>query len=308
MNGLSLFTGIGGLEIALERILPTRPIFYIEREIPSVSILQRNMLNGLLQPAPIYSNVETFKSIAHHFAESVDFISAGFPCQPHSSAGKRRSTDDDRWLWPHISDLIRICSPSFIFLENVSNLLNQPDATSEIFTTLSQKGYDAQWTTLKASSVGANHHRNRLFIFAYLPSQLPRIKHHLHHPNHNSSHTNSEGYGLCSSQPEENCDRQHQAFKEQRNLPLQLCPSHPTHPNHFRWRAFIQNLRKRQPHSSRCLDPFSSRWWTTPPAESPLRRMDNGIPSQLHRLRSLGNAVCPIQAAYAFWHLIEEAP
>lgn len=304
MNGISLFTGIGGLEIALKRILPISPIFYLEREIPSVSILIKNMREGTLPDRPVYSNIESFLPIASQFIEECDWLSAGFPCQPHSSAGKRESSNDERWLWDDIIEVIRLCRPSFIFLENVSNLLNQPDATSAIFGTLSESGYDARWSTLRASHLGVNHHRNRLFIFAYLPTELQRINSMLQHPDTDSSDTNGQGYAIQSSQLATNDDRQYQNGQQQRPQSLQLCPSHPSHPNHVGWRAFISRLRLRQSHTSRCLDNFNSKWWEKPPIEPPLCRMDDGFSTQLHRLRSLGNAVVPIQAAHAFYHLI----
>ena len=131
--------------------------------------------------ATIYSDVITFSSHCHHFTDKVDFITAGFPCQPFSkaSSGRRKGVKDERWLWSSIIDIIRKTRPSFLFLENVANLLNEHDAFSEILSTLASLGFNAQWTTLQASEVGANHQRNRLFIFAYRSEHL----HLLPNPN-----------------------------------------------------------------------------------------------------------------------------
>lgn len=183
MNGISLFAGIAGLDLGIHQIYPqSRTICFVERDIYSASVLRSHILKGSLPMASIYSDVTTFSQHCHLFDDKVDFITAGFPCQPFSkaSSGHRKGIKDERWLWSYIIDIICSTSPSFIFLENVANLLNEHEAFSQILSTLATLGFDAQWVTLQASEVGANHQRNRLFIFAYRSEHL----HLLPNPNH----------------------------------------------------------------------------------------------------------------------------
>ena len=176
LYGISLFSGIAGLDIGIQHIIRNaHTICYVEGEVFNAQVLHKNMQKGILHHAPIYSNVITFPSVAHHFSEKVDFITAGFPCQPFSKAGSRKSIKDEKWLWDSILETISQTKPSFLFLENVSNLLNEWEAFDEISKSLSQIGFNIEWSNVRASDVGANHQRNRLFIFAYKPERLSKL-------------------------------------------------------------------------------------------------------------------------------------
>ncbi len=166
MNGLALFAGVSGLELGIKRLFPqSRIICYVEGEGYAASVLVSKMEKRILHEAPIWSNVETFDGSI--FSGKVDFISAGFPCQPWSKAGKLKKTEDKRWLWNDIERIICETTPSFIFLENVSNLIN--GGIDPVLASLAQMGFNAEWGCLKVSEIGGNHHRDRLFIFAYNP-------------------------------------------------------------------------------------------------------------------------------------------
>jgi DNA (cytosine-5)-methyltransferase 1 len=166
MNGLALFAGVSGLELGIKRLFPqSRIICYVEGEAYAASVLVSKMEKGILHEAPIWSNVETFDGSI--FSGKVDFISAGFPCQPWSKAGKLKKTEDKRWLWHDIERIICETTPSFIFLENVPGLIN--GGIDPVLASLAKMGFDAEWGCLKVSEIGGNHHRDRLFIFAYNP-------------------------------------------------------------------------------------------------------------------------------------------
>ena len=131
------------------------------------------MEEGRLHKAAIWSDVTTFDG--RPFVEKVDYISAGFPCQPWSVAGKQKGTEDERWLWDDIKRIICEVRPRFLFLENVPGLIN--GGIDPILRDLAEIGFNAEWGMLKASSVGARHHRNRFFLFGYLPhSNISGIK------------------------------------------------------------------------------------------------------------------------------------
>jgi DNA (cytosine-5)-methyltransferase 1 len=169
MNGLALFAGGGGLELGLSLALGTnyRTITYVERECTSAAVLAANMERGWLDKAPIWDDVTTFTGdVVSPLVDNIDIISAGFPCQPWSVAGNRKGTEDERWLWPHIFGLVREIRPRSIFLENVPGLLH--GGIQYVLGDLASLGFFAEWTSVRASDVGAPHRRERIFIFASL--------------------------------------------------------------------------------------------------------------------------------------------
>lgn len=116
---------------------------------------------------PKWDDVRTFPPTKVGWG--VDLIAGGFPCQPHSTAGKRGGTEDERWLWPEFARIIRSLHPTFVLVENVPGLLSVQDG--EVFGLvlgeLASLGYDAEWSCLSACSMGAAHTRDRVFIVAY---------------------------------------------------------------------------------------------------------------------------------------------
>jgi DNA (cytosine-5)-methyltransferase 1 len=120
------------------------------------------MEEGRLHPAPIWSNVRTFDG--KPWRGVVDWIAGGFPCQPFSVAGKRRGEEDPRHLWPEFVRIIGEVRPRLVFLENVPGVVKLGGAS--IASDLADLGYRFAWTTLRASDVGAPHHRRRWFCVA----------------------------------------------------------------------------------------------------------------------------------------------
>ena len=124
------------------------------------------MEEGRLCSAPIWSNVKSFD--ARPFRGVVDGITGGFPCQPFSSAGKRKGQEDQRHLWPSIANSIRLCRPGWVFLENVPGLVTL--GLRDVLQDLGQMGYRTTWGIFSAEEVGAPHQRKRVFILAKLPN------------------------------------------------------------------------------------------------------------------------------------------
>ena len=110
--------GYGGIHLGLKRAIPNlRVIAYGEIEAFAVANLVAKMEAGLMDAAPIWSDLKTFP--CEDFRDRVDLLVAGYPCQPFSAAGKRLGTDDPRHLWPHIARSIRVIRPRMCFFENV---------------------------------------------------------------------------------------------------------------------------------------------------------------------------------------------
>ena len=97
----------------------------------------------------------------------VDVVCGGFPCQPFSLAGKQEGIDDDRWMWPQTALVIRATRPRYVLLENVSALVRDRWAFGAVLADLHSLGFDAEWTTVRASDHGAPHSRERVYIVAH---------------------------------------------------------------------------------------------------------------------------------------------
>ena len=161
-NLLSLYSGIAGLELGISHVIPTNTVAYCERELSCIRLLIKRAEEGLLDAAPIYTDVSTFPD---SFPEPVDIICAGFPCQPWSTNGKQLGKEDPRNLWPDVSRLIRGLGVSIVFLENVPGILRYYYDT--IRPELREMGYEVTEGLFSASETGAPHKRQRLFILAY---------------------------------------------------------------------------------------------------------------------------------------------
>lgn len=167
MRELSLFSGAGGGLLGT-KLLGWETIGYVEFNDYCQRVLKQRILDGIFDKAPIFSDIRVF--ISEGYAESykgmVDVITAGFPCQPFSVAGKGLGVDDPRNMWQSTKDCISIIQPEYCFLENVPGLLAH-GYIRRIFGDLAEMGYDAKWGTFPASAFGYGHERERFFIIAY---------------------------------------------------------------------------------------------------------------------------------------------
>lgn len=168
LTELSLFSGIGGGCLA-SRALGIRTLGYVEWETYPQEVLKARIADGSLDAAPVFSDVRRFVSEgwASRYRGRVDLVTAGFPCQPFSVAGKQRGEADERNMWPATAAVLRDVRPSFAFLENVPGLLSNP-YWKTIRGNLAALGYDATWGVLGAADVGAPHRRKRLWVFCWL--------------------------------------------------------------------------------------------------------------------------------------------
>ena len=158
----SLFSGIGGLELGLEAATNARTLWQVEKEPFCREVLAKHY-----PEATRYDDVCT---VGAHNLAPVDVICGGFPCQDLSYAGKGAGLAGERsGLWREYRRIVGELRPRYVFVENVSALLARGLGT--VLGDLSSLGYDAVWTTLRASDVGAPHRRERLFILAYAASQ-----------------------------------------------------------------------------------------------------------------------------------------
>ena len=162
LRGLSLCSGIGGLDLGVRLACPSyRTVCFVEREAYAAAVLVARMEDKTLDSAPIWDDLTTFD--CGPWRGVVDVVVAGFPCQPWSVAGARKGVEDERWLWPIIERIISEVGPSYVFLENVPGLASG-GGLAEVLGSLASLGFDAEWESVRASDVGAPHRRERVFI------------------------------------------------------------------------------------------------------------------------------------------------
>ena len=163
-NIISFCTGYGGLELGIKRAgVDVRTVCYLEIEVYVQAVLVKAMEEGRLCTAPVWSNAKTFP--ASEFRGKVHGITAGYPCQPFSSAGKRKGEEDPRHLWPYIREHVRAIRPLWCFFENVRGHTTM--GLWRVLSDLEEDGYRTEWGLFSAEETGAPHQRIRCFILAY---------------------------------------------------------------------------------------------------------------------------------------------
>lgn len=160
----SLCTGYGGLDMAVEAYYDAQTIWASDTD-KSASVVIDKRWN--------IPNLGDLKQLNGSNLDYVDIITAGYPCQPFSVAGKRKGVDDERHLWPYIKKIISDIRPKLAILENVRGHLTL--GFKEVLKDLAEIGFNAKWATIRASDVGAPHQRARLFIITY-PNDAPQFK------------------------------------------------------------------------------------------------------------------------------------
>lgn len=162
MNVLSLFSGIGGIELGLERA-GMRTVGQVE-----LDPFCREVLTKHWPEAARHDDVRTAVTWWHSQQRPpVDLVAGGFPCQPFSEAGRRRGVADERWGWPWMRDVVAAVRPTYVLIENVHRLLRDSVAFGWLLGDLRDLGFDAEWDVVTACSVGAPHLRRRLYLVAH---------------------------------------------------------------------------------------------------------------------------------------------
>lgn len=318
IHSISLFSGIGGLDLGVELATGSRVVCYVEREAFAASILAARMRDGAIAPAPIWSDVATFDARA--WRGRVDLVTGGFPCQDISVAGRGLGLDGERsGLWSEQLRVFRDSGARWLFVENVAALLVR--GLDRVLADLAALGCDAEWTTLRASDVGAPHRRERLFLLARRVSDPERDAIRLEPERRgvgaratDERHTESRDMGAHALANSDSDGREserptlgHDADRRDANVA------------DAETRGLRCGCARRAPGQPACADesafpPGPSDDWTRierhrqPAIEPGLRVMADGASLVVDaarggQLRALGNGVVPLQAAVAFREL-----
>lgn len=283
MQHASLFTGIGGFDLAAEW-MGWENVFQVEKNKFCRKVLTKNFPN-----VKKYEDIKQFKST--QYRGQVDIITGGFPCQPFSNAGNRKGKDDDRYLWPSMLRVIREIKPSYVVGENVSGLYNMDNGKTfdQILASLEDEGYTVESFAIPACSVGAWHRRERIWIIAYT--------------------NQSDGVGTSGFDEKTSKEKRIQKqYGMQQPIISTGVPSRkiPSHYNQKRTQGVesqtiqgvetlsrFQNVRRFENLDQRSNVP-----------EPLIRGGSNGIPNRVDRTSAIGNAIVP-QVAYEIFKAIQ---
>jgi len=291
LHSLSLFSGIRGLDIAVERVFgPARTVCYVERDAYPAALLVAQMEAHYLAPAPVWSDVATFDGLP--WRGVVDCVTGGFPCTDISDAGQRAGIDGEAsGLWREMARIIREVEPRMVVVENVAALVSR--GLDRVLGDLAAMGFDAEWGVLRASDVGAPHRRERIFVLAHADEhgQPEQRERGLREDGDAQSGDDADRRG-CADAPLAHADdagRGEPAWRESRDAQHAAAerggaaPFPPGPDDADGWRAYLERY---------------------PGTEPAVRRGADGSRYRIDRLRALGNAVVPQQAEEALMRLV----
>ena len=302
LRALSLFAGVGGLDLAVGLARECRVVCYVERECYAASVLAARMADETLDEAPVWSDVATFDG--KPWRGAVDLITASPPCQPYSVAGARKGLDDERGgaVLAHVARIIEEVSPELVFLENVRQWWSG-GYFRDFGEQLQRLGYRIP-PALQAAArdVGAPHIRKRGFCLAHRDgagflreSCRPGIWNEDEECWHDVDGCDPAVADTKRTRPQGNpaagCEGPHDGHIR-RGGRADLFPPAPN--DAAAWSAILEEQPER-----------------APALESDFRRVVDGVAAPLHeranRLRCTGNGVVPLCGAVAFHVLMSDA-
>jgi DNA (cytosine-5)-methyltransferase 1 len=271
MKHLDLFSGIGGFALAA-RWMGWETIQFVEIDKFCQKVLNKNFPN-----VPIHGDIKTFDG--SKYRGTVDILTGGFPCQPFSVAGKRKGKEDDRHLWPEMFRVIGEIKPRWIVGENVTGIIGL--ALNDVLTALEDKGYNTETYIIPACSLNAPHRRDRIWILA------------------NSESNRDKRIGRAVGEAPRRSEKQNDGLQ-----------SNGESKNGMQVLANTYNQRCEEFNATEIPSrSFVDRrgvvnYWNDWPSEPALRGSNDGLPNELDRIKSLGNAIVP-QVAFEIFKAIE---
>lgn len=305
----SLFSGIGGFDLAAEW-MGWENAFHCEWNEFGQKVLHYYWPN-----AESYGDIT--KTDFTKWRGTIDIVTGGFPCQPYSSAGKRRGKEDDRHLWPEMLRAIREIAPKYIVGENVLGLTNWNGGMvfNEVYSDLEAEGYDVQAVVIPAAGKNAPHGRDRVWFVAHANGRGIQSEQNLRQEIPSKEWTNSYGIQWNASDSHshgfQRINSEHEKYTSKTWINAF---------NDFEQASFADSTSKRRGQNngagkSRLADKKSSVYdWQNFPTQSPICGGDDGLPTELdgitfpkwraESVKAYGNAIVP-QVAYEIFKAIE---
>jgi DNA (cytosine-5)-methyltransferase 1 len=298
----SLFSGIGGFDLAAHW-MGWENAFHCEwMEFP------RKVLDYYFPEAD--SHVDICKTDFKKYEGNVDIITGGFPCQPFSMAGKRKGSEDERYLWHEMLRTIQEVKPKYVIAENVLGLTNIEDGLvfEQVWSDLEVAGYEVQPFVLPAASKGAPHQRQRIWIIAY------RSGLRFNPGRSEQSLSGNSSNGNEGNATDTNCERRNQ---DDRIGKSKQSNKISTKQNATDTKGIRRKdaLAKRELGRQRLGFGDQPPTWDTFPSESPICGTDDGLPRELdgiafskwrnQSIKGYGNAIVP-QVALELFKVIQE--
>ena len=273
----SLFSGIGGLELGLERTGGFKTIWQCEVDDYASAVLRKHW--------PGVPNLGNITKVEWDKVEKPDLICGGFPCQDISNAGKKAGIKEGTrsGLWFEFHKAICALRPRYALIENVSAITN--NGLHIVLAGLAEAGYNAEWFTLQAAEVEAPHRRERLFIVSRRQPQslIP------------DTDNNRCFYGQTKVKPTEDGKYAQRDTSASR--------TNVSNTESARFTGGIIGSAQEQSRRSYTRNTQHGGWWAVEPN---VGRVANGVPSRVDRIKCLGNAVVP-QVAQVIGEAIIEA-
>ena len=286
----SLFSGIGGFDLAAEW-MGWENIFHCEwMDFP------RKVLDYYWPNAD--SHIDICKTNFKKYADRIDILTGGFPCQPYSLAGKRKGTDDERYLWGEMLRAIQEIKPKWVIAENVFGIVNIDGGMvfEQVCLDLENEGYEVQPFIIPAAAKNAPHRRDRCWFIAYADSNGQ------HQCNGNDEINASEGTINALGNAEQGIVNGNATDTSNQGLE-RCCKPRNIRTKKQKWNdQFFTGCNKRNN-------------WHNFPTQSPICSGDDGLPTQLdgitfskwrnESIKGYGNAIVP-QIALQLFQIIDE--